>query len=105
MFTSPLNELSVRPIDALNLSLNDPERYGVVEFDAEGNAISIAEKPADPKSNYAVPGIYFYDNTVIQIAENIKPSHRGELEITDVNKAYLEQGKLQVSILELSYHM
>ena len=80
--------------------VTDPERYGVVNFDQEGKALSIEEKPEKPKSNYAVPGIYFYDNTVIQIAENIKPSHRGELEITDVNKAYLEQGKFQVSILD-----
>ncbi|MGB2685658.1 MAG: glucose-1-phosphate thymidylyltransferase RfbA [Olleya sp.] len=80
--------------------VTDPERYGVVNFDQEGKALSIEEKPEKPKSNYAVPGIYFYDNSVIQIAENIKPSYRGELEITDVNKAYLEQGKLQVSILD-----
>ena len=80
--------------------VNDPERYGVVEFDAEGNAISIAEKPADPKSNYAVPGIYFYDNEVVQIVKDIRPSERGELEITDVNKAYLEKGKLNVSVLD-----
>ena len=78
----------------------DPERYGVVEFNEEGKAISIEEKPEEPKSNYAVPGIYFYDNTVVSIAKNIKPSNRGELEITDVNKAYLEQGKLSVSILD-----
>ena len=79
--------------------VNDPERYGVVEFDAAGKAISIEEKPAKPKSNYAVPGIYFYDNSVIEIARNLKPSHRGELEITDINKIYLESGKLDVSIL------
>jgi glucose-1-phosphate thymidylyltransferase len=79
--------------------VNDPERYGVVEFDAGGKAISIEEKPAKPKSNYAVPGIYFYDNSVIEIARNLKPSHRGELEITDINKIYLESGKLDVSIL------
>jgi glucose-1-phosphate thymidylyltransferase len=80
--------------------VHDPERYGVVEFDKEGQAISIEEKPEHPKSNYAVPGIYFYDNSVVEIAKNIKPSHRGELEITDINKAYLEQGKLNVSILD-----
>ncbi|WP_299127926.1 glucose-1-phosphate thymidylyltransferase RfbA [uncultured Winogradskyella sp.] len=78
----------------------DPERYGVVEFNQEGTAISIEEKPLKPKSNYAVPGIYFYDNSVIDIAKNIVPSKRGELEITDVNKAYLKQGKLSVSILD-----
>jgi glucose-1-phosphate thymidylyltransferase len=80
--------------------VHDPERYGVVDFDAEGKAISIEEKPQRPKSNYAVPGIYFYDNAVVDIAKNIVPSHRGELEITDVNKVYLEQGKLQVSVLD-----
>jgi len=80
--------------------VNDPERYGVVEFNQEGKAISIEEKPEHPKSNYAVPGIYFYDNTVVEIAKNIKPSHRGELEITDLNKEYLKQGKLSVSILD-----
>jgi len=80
--------------------VHDPERYGVVEFNDDGIAISIEEKPKHPKSNYAVPGIYFYDNTVVDIAKNIKPSHRGELEITDVNKAYLKQGNLQVSILD-----
>lgn len=78
----------------------DPERYGVVEFDKEGRALSIEEKPLKPKSNYAVPGIYFYDNNVIDIASNIKPSGRGELEITDVNNVYLKQGKLNVSILD-----
>jgi glucose-1-phosphate thymidylyltransferase len=80
--------------------VHDPERYGVVEFDKTGKVLSIEEKPTEPKSNYAVPGIYFYDNSVIEIAANIQPSHRGELEITDINKAYLEQGKLKVSILD-----
>lgn len=79
--------------------VSDPERYGVVEFDAQMNAISIEEKPTQPKSNYAVPGLYFYDNSVVEIAKNIKPSQRGEYEITDVNKVYLEQGKLKVGIL------
>jgi glucose-1-phosphate thymidylyltransferase len=80
--------------------VHDPERYGVVDFDRDGKVLSIEEKPTHPKSNYAVPGIYFYDNSVLDVAANIKPSHRGELEITDVNKEYLKQGKLQVSILD-----
>ncbi len=80
--------------------VHDPERYGVVEFDEKGNAVSIEEKPEHPKSNYAVPGIYFYDNSVVKIAENIEPSDRGELEITDVNKEYLRTGKLKVSVLD-----
>ncbi len=80
--------------------VNDPERYGVVDFDTEGNVLSIEEKPVVPKSNFAVPGIYFYDNDVVEIASNIKPSHRGEIEITDVNKEYLRRGKLKVSILD-----
>jgi glucose-1-phosphate thymidylyltransferase len=80
--------------------VSDPERYGVVEFDGDHNVISIEEKPANPKSSYAVPGLYFYDNTVVKIAKELKPSPRGEYEITDVNKEYLRQGKLKVSILD-----
>ncbi|MGV3697722.1 glucose-1-phosphate thymidylyltransferase RfbA [Flavobacterium sp.] len=80
--------------------VHDPERYGVVDFDKDGKVLSIEEKPVQPKSNFAVPGIYFYDNDVVEIASNIKPSHRGEIEITDVNKEYLRRGKLKVSILD-----
>jgi len=79
--------------------VHDPERYGVVEFDENRKAVSIEEKPAEPKSNYAVPGLYFYNNSVVEIAQNIKPSPRGELEITDINKTYLEQGLLEVGVL------
>lgn len=79
--------------------VNDPERYGVVEFDNDFNALSIEEKPAIPKSNFAVPGLYFYDNSVIEVAKNMKPSARGEYEITDVNRWYLEQKKLKVGVL------
>jgi len=78
--------------------VNDPERYGVVEFDSEGKVISIEEKPSNPKSNYAVPGLYFYDNSVVEIAKNLKPSARGEYEITDVNQEYLKRGQLTVSV-------
>lgn len=79
--------------------VQDPHRYGVVEFDKSNRAISIEEKPAKPKSNFAVPGLYFYDNEVIQIAKGLKPSHRGELEITDINNAYLKKNKLRVAIM------
>ncbi|KAA5827424.1 glucose-1-phosphate thymidylyltransferase RfbA [Algibacter amylolyticus] len=80
--------------------VQDPQRYGVVEFNQDNKAISIEEKPEKPKSNFAVPGIYFYDNSVVEIAKNIKPSKRGELEITDINKTYLSNGKLNVQILD-----
>ena len=79
--------------------VHDPERYGVVEFDGDFNVLSVEEKPENPKSNYAVPGLYFYDNEVVDIAKNIKPSPRGELEITDINRVYLERGKLKVGVL------
>lgn len=80
--------------------VNDPERYGVVDFDKTGQAVSIEEKPSNPKSNFAVPGLYFYDNSVVEISKNIAPSARGELEITDVNRVYLERGNLHVSVLD-----
>lgn len=83
--------------------VNDPERYGVVEFDANGKAISLEEKPLEPKSNYAVTGLYFYDNRVVQMAKNLKPSPRGELEITDINRIYLEQGNLSVAMMGRGY--
>lgn len=80
--------------------VHDPERYGVVEFDKNNRVLSIEEKPEHPKSNYAVPGLYFYDNDIVPIAKAIKPSHRGELEITDINKVYLKKGKLEVGVLD-----
>lgn len=83
--------------------VNDPERYGVVEFDKEGVAVSLEEKPLEPKSNYAVTGLYFYDNSVIEMAKNLKPSHRGELEITDINRLYMEKGALQVAMMGRGY--
>jgi glucose-1-phosphate thymidylyltransferase len=83
--------------------VTDPERYGVVDFNSEGKVLSIEEKPAEPKSNYAVPGLYFYDNSVIEVAKNLAPSARGEYEITDVNKIYLEKGKLEVRVMSRGY--
>ena len=100
-FTESLEEAAVRKTGStvFGYHVTDPERFGVVEFDDSGRAISIEEKPEKPKSNYAVTGLYFYDNDVIEIAKSIKPSHRGELEITDVNNAYLQRGELHVSLL------
>jgi len=83
--------------------VTDPERYGVVDFNEDGKVLSIEEKPAEPKSNYAVPGLYFYDNSVIDVAKNLAPSARGEYEITDVNKIYLEKGKLEVRVMSRGY--
>lgn len=83
--------------------VNDPERYGVVEFNADKKAISLEEKPSNPKSNYAVPGLYFYDNRVVKIAEELEPSARGEYEITDVNKKYLSMGELEVRVMGRGY--
>ncbi len=98
---SKLLQASANPEGAVIFAyeVSDPERYGVVEFDKDFNAISIEEKPKQPKSNYAVPGLYFYDNDVVEIAKNIPPSARGEYEITDVNRVYLERGKLKVGVL------
>ncbi|MFN3581383.1 MAG: glucose-1-phosphate thymidylyltransferase RfbA [Pseudomonas sp.] len=100
-FSAMLREAAERQSGAtvFGYHVSDPERFGVVEFDEHGRAVSIEEKPSAPKSNYAVTGLYFYDNDVIEIARQIKPSHRGELEITDVNLAYLQRGDLNVSLL------
>jgi glucose-1-phosphate thymidylyltransferase len=83
--------------------VDDPERYGVAEFDSSGNVLSLEEKPLEPQSNYAVVGLYFYPNSVVQIAENVKPSHRGELEITSVNQAYLDEGNLKLQLMSRGY--
>ncbi len=100
-FTNVLSEVAKREEGAtiFGYYVRDPRRYGVVEFDSDGQVISIEEKPENPKSNYVVPGLYFYDNTVVDIAKKIKPSKRGEVEITEVNKVYLEKNKLKVELL------
>lgn len=102
---SQLLQKSANPDGAIIFAypVSDPERYGVVEFDKDLVVVSIEEKPATPKSNYAVPGLYFYDNTVVEIAKNIKPSSRGEYEITDVNRKYLSDKKLKVAVLDRGF--
>ncbi|TAN71698.1 MAG: glucose-1-phosphate thymidylyltransferase [Gallionella sp.] len=104
-FHQQLENATQRPDGATVFAyhVRDPERYGVVEFDANGHAVSLEEKPPQPKSNYAVTGLYFYDNAVVDIAANLKPSPRGELEITDVNRTYLERGKLSVEMMGRGY--
>jgi glucose-1-phosphate thymidylyltransferase len=104
-FQKILNSAGSNPKGAtiFGYEVRDPERYGVVEFDSQGKAISLEEKPKQPKSNFAVPGLYFYDNSVVQISQNLKPSVRGELEITDVNSEYLRRGQLQVEMLSRGF--
>ena len=104
-FQGILQQAAERPTGAtiFGYMVRDPERYGVVEFDDSGKAISLEEKPTEPKSNYAIPGLYFYDNQIVEIAANLKPSPRGELEITDVNRIYMEREQLQVEVLSRGF--
>ena len=103
--TSKLREAAEKEVGAtvFGYYVDDPERFGVVEFDAEGRAVSLEEKPENPKSNYAVTGLYFYDNRVVDLAKSIRPSARGELEITDLNRLYMEEGSLDVQLLGQGY--
>jgi len=103
LLTDSIKNAAANKATVFGYYVNDPERYGVVEFDADGNALSIDEKPDEPKSNYAVVGLYFYPNSVIKIAQDVKPSHRGELEITSINQAYLQRNELNVQLMGRGY--
>jgi len=103
LLTDSIKNAAANKATVFGYYVNDPERYGVVEFDANGNALSIDEKPEEPKSNYAVVGLYFYPNSVVKIAQDVKPSHRGELEITSINQAYLQRNELNVQLMGRGY--